>query len=547
MKKHFLASLIAILVSSLIFGPVFAASEIRKLGEYDLSWGPYGTTWTSSSGKAVRYLPRYFSSDAFTDGLTLYGNDLITKGPWVDVRAFGASTSASAAVNNAAFQAAIDNVRVSGGTVFIPDGQFNFTAGLDFTNSSYVRFVGNGMRRTILQFSGLAGHGIDATGADHFEIENMRVAHSGGTPKAGLLLARSNSAAGGFNHFSRFMIDGTWEVGIYSYGSELNSYEHCYLNGKVGYFINAGNPLGYTSAFSTIATGGQSNTYGSWFFGWINSSGTLSATYDAALVLDDAASWSFYTPFIGARAATVGNNVQFRSTPRNISFYSPHLENAGAIGFLVDNTSVTNLKIDTPYIAGEAAGFKLVGKSSAGSVSGLEITRPRMTAGANLATLDTITSAILDSAGAYTVSAATRFDGIVLNGIPTAAGWSLPAAPQTQAIITQSQGRIWIIGRPRFSDSPDNITNGGYLTAVAGISGNTDYSPSRNLRGTVTFSTSGTKAVSFPVNEDDASYRVALSGSVNETFWVTSKGGSGFTLNSSNASSTAIVDWIMIR
>ena len=106
------AACIGLLVSSLSFG---AGTEVRKFGEYDLSWGPYGTTWTSSSGKSVRYIPRYFDNNAFTDNLTLYGKgvtgdntgrlqdmsigsasytdngylaDLITKGPWVDVRAY---------------------------------------------------------------------------------------------------------------------------------------------------------------------------------------------------------------------------------------------------------------------------------------------------------------------------------------------------------------------------------------------------------------------------------------------------------------------------
>lgn len=47
--------------------------------------------------------------------------------------------------------------------------------------------------------------------------------------------------------------------------------------------------------------------------------------------------------------------------------------------------------------------------------------------------------------------------------------------------------------------------------------------------------------------EADASYYVSLSGSANETFWVTAKATTGFTINSSNAASTATVDWHLIR
>ena len=65
--------------------------------------------------------------------------------------------------------------------------------------------------------------------------------------------------------------------------------------------------------------------------------------------------------------------------------------------------------------------------------------------------------------------------------------------------------------------------------------------------GQDTFATSGTKTVSFNQTEGSASYRVNITGNVNETFWVTSKLTTGFTLNSSNASSVAVVDWEIIR
>jgi hypothetical protein len=66
-----------------------------------------------------------------------------------------------------------------------------------------------------------------------------------------------------------------------------------------------------------------------------------------------------------------------------------------------------------------------------------------------------------------------------------------------------------------------------------------------DLRGRDTFATAATKAVTFAYGLDTATYFVALSGNVNETFWVTNKATSGFTLNSSNATSTAVVDWMV--
>lgn len=67
------------------------------------------------------------------------------------------------------------------------------------------------------------------------------------------------------------------------------------------------------------------------------------------------------------------------------------------------------------------------------------------------------------------------------------------------------------------------------------------------IAGSETFATSGTKAVTLINAENDANYLITFGGNVNETFWVTSKTTTGFTLNSSNASSTATVDWALSR
>jgi parallel beta-helix repeat protein len=70
---------------------------------------------------------------------------------------------------------------------------------------------------------------------------------------------------------------------------------------------------------------------------------------------------------------------------------------------------------------------------------------------------------------------------------------------------------------------------------------------SNNLCGTATFASAATKSVTFTRAEADTSYRVAVGAEANETIWVTSKTTSGFTLNSSNATSTAVVDWVIVR
>jgi hypothetical protein len=66
------------------------------------------------------------------------------------------------------------------------------------------------------------------------------------------------------------------------------------------------------------------------------------------------------------------------------------------------------------------------------------------------------------------------------------------------------------------------------------------------VNGTATFAGAATKAVTLTTREN-ATYLVTVSGNVNETFWVTSKATTGFTLNSSNATSTAVVDYRVRR
>ncbi len=47
--------------------------------------------------------------------------------------------------------------------------------------------------------------------------------------------------------------------------------------------------------------------------------------------------------------------------------------------------------------------------------------------------------------------------------------------------------------------------------------------------------------------EVDNDYVVLIDSGVNETFWTTGKKTTEFTLNSSNASSTATVNWVLMR
>jgi len=121
----------------------------RLIGQEDIYWGT--GTFTDSRGTTFNKLPRYWDNNAFTDNLTLYGNDLILKGPWVDVRAYGAGTDNTAAQNSTAINAAIDNATSLGGTVLFPPGTYTHNG---ITMKNNVILKGSGKNATTLIYTG---------------------------------------------------------------------------------------------------------------------------------------------------------------------------------------------------------------------------------------------------------------------------------------------------------------------------------------------------------------------------------------------------------
>ncbi len=75
-----------------------------------------------------------------------------------------------------------------------------------------------------------------------------------------------------------------------------------------------------------------------------------------------------------------------------------------------------------------------------------------------------------------------------------------------------------------------------------------DYSNiASNLRGSRVFAGAATTVVAFATAEPDTSYYITITGNANETFWVSAKTVNGFTINSSNATSNAGVEWHLLR
>jgi hypothetical protein len=110
------------------------SSVIARIPRAAIDWGPGATQ-----------LPRYYSPSAFSDNLTLFSNDLVVKGPWVDVRAFGPGLSTTNGTDNwtTAFTDAFAAIATKG-EILVPKGM---TFKIDSTiaiGTKDIRFFGGG-------------------------------------------------------------------------------------------------------------------------------------------------------------------------------------------------------------------------------------------------------------------------------------------------------------------------------------------------------------------------------------------------------------------
>ena len=113
-------------------------------------------------------------------------------------------------------------------------------------------------------------------------------------------------------------------------------------------------------------------------------------------------------------------------------------------------------------------------------------------------------------------------------------------------------GAPTMLGQTRYEPTIKNIGS----KIVSAVSSNANALTTSNAAlyntvnvesGTVAFPASNTVAVTLPTAMPDTNYRIALSANAQETVYVTTKTTTSFTLKSSNAGSTASVDWVTTR
>ncbi len=161
---------------------------------------------------------------------TTYIADLITKGPIVDVRAYGATNDASTD-STAAIQAAIDAAYLNlgnavGGIVYIPAGIYYVSATLNITNSR-IHIYGAGKNATFITFNpGSAGlpvfHFNGGAGVLFQDsISDLSINGQGGLQKIGIQLTDTSEML--VEDVSMLYMNGNSSVGIKLRGREMTT------------------------------------------------------------------------------------------------------------------------------------------------------------------------------------------------------------------------------------------------------------------------------------------------------------------------------------
>lgn len=504
-----------------------SGAELRKLGEYDLSWGPYGTTWTSPGGKEVRYIPRFFDNNAFTDNLTLYGSDLIVKSPWVDVRAFGAiadnTTNLGTSVMNA-----IAALPSGGGDILIPVGDWRLSSGISGTKLG-VTIRGAGKNATRIWYTGSdnaitwGAKGVNGGGKVRFAVKDLS-------------LIGTSSALNGINltyiqdwRLDQVSVDGFTKSGAAALllteatnsGLSTNS---DYINSDIGVFITTSGDPNYTSTNLNTFVGGQITGDNLAIKGTVSSfsnkfyAANIAATKSApAVSVVGANNWILEGNFFEANKSGADTSS---------------VEISGLSNVLRSNLFVENNVTYAVRIKGGVG--NVVGENFNGSANMTSLVLVDAQASQTMVpfnyTSDAAIAILIDNSGSQNtmgVGFGTDFRKGVSGYLITDALSGTAASP------FKLQSPATGINTVTFRDPVANT--------VGGIS---PY----NIRGAATFSSAGTKSISFTGNEVNTSYFIALGCSAStEKFGWTNKAVNGFTITSDNTTSTATCDWILIR
>lgn len=524
--------------------------------------------------------------------LRSYADGLVSSG-YANVLQYGAKRDNNGTIGNgtndyAAIQAAITAVQGSGGVVLIPPGFYRIGTQLLVTGPNYRRFTILAYGATLVPDEGVSG--IRITGGNTHggtSIYGLRIQHrnaSGGTSTAG------NNTAG-----SAFEIVAAWMTKLIDCSVAARSTNPNYA----AVLIRSSNPdsEGTGSYWTRIDNMNVRNTVGE------TSVPPGTPTQAEITAWRDAINRQIMA--YGIHAFGAANSLHVTGSTFSSCKYSIYFEpEAGTVNpYLADSALIDGN-------AFEAVESGISVKGVVGTVNGVantpstfsqhRYTNNRFEAVTNYAFNFTGTAVVqqqpfmsgnrLSTQIQYISNTMTNLAGTVLAQYTSldlkGGSWGNPFVIQgddNRAKSVNYGSAAWVVeGKPNSATAPSgfdvarpgdtgqppnvvirmggtsasfldaeisNPAGGGIrLTGVKAISATTTRAT--NFRGKATLA-AGTATVTFPGGvpgqEPDANYHVVATASAAEAIGVSNKSVTGFTLTSSNAASTATVDWILVR
>lgn len=173
--------------------------------------------------------------------------------------------------DTAAINAALNAIKTTGGTVFLPKGIYYVPNGINFYNTvsdsaNTFRIIGQGAKESIIKTQN-ALVSLDLGGRNRVHLIEMGIVDSGTTAEVGIARYRENSQGGDgggqYHYYENLYMEGKWsKAAIYSLASEVNTHVNLEIQ-QIGsgsaYYTASTNLLNATLA-GTLRVGYTSNT-----------------------------------------------------------------------------------------------------------------------------------------------------------------------------------------------------------------------------------------------------------------------------------------------
>ncbi|MBI4243693.1 MAG: right-handed parallel beta-helix repeat-containing protein [Planctomycetes bacterium] len=523
---------------------------LKKLSLLALIGGIYSLTlfvFSFSSCNAASY-PQSTATPLATDlSMNQYKlndvGDMVTKGPWMDVRAFGAVGDGEAD-DTLAIQGAINALPSAGGILFIPTGIYKITSELYIVEKRAIIIRGEGANETIqyppmitaegsiLKWAGMGGGValLKLVGVENLEISDLSLDGEG--IAYSLAIQVLNGAIDTSSILFRRMA-----ICYFTTGIQLSSYNASNVDTSViddvtfrsnttGISFNASQAVGWTIRnchFLNNATG----------IHLVNQDPLDSG---GGFFLENS---SFSDSGTSINLASVSDGIEIRNCTFECGPNVKAISCAATAGQLRMLVRVMNCRIDgtspdlvtwtgqaSLYMDGNRIKDGVVRLNNAISNSSVEPVHTFIGNWFAGTTADLVLDTPTASDRAYLV-----FDYNNQRTQDEAAGTS-PVLRLRRAAYGAGVTTEW-----------EQSRNGLKTKSISGTGINAN-----NLRGQATLNAgTGSLVVTFPTAEPDNSYYIQLTGNANRTLWVTNKTATGFTINRSSTTGTMIVDWILIR